>query len=245
MPYILSVEELKLDAENFAKSGDIDALSGLAGDDVYLFSGSKDTVVHTGVVMKTGEFYQAFKANVTGIFTYAAEHCQPTVNYGNDCAKLGSPYISKCAYDGAGAALSAILGRALNPKGAANLENLSKIDQTKFFPSGGAKGLNDYAYLYVPSSCKSGATCSIHIDFHGCNQEPSKLGSIWPVHGGYLEWAETNNLIVLFPQARTVLGSNPEGCFDWWGYSSKNYAFKSGPQMVTFMNMAKSLGFSH
>ena len=57
----------------------------------------------------------------------------------------------------------------------------------------------------------------------------------------YLPWAEANNLIILFPLTKTDLLKNPQGCFDWWGYSSKDYAFKSAPQMVTFANMAQSL----
>jgi hypothetical protein len=28
-----------------------------------------------------------------------------------------------------------------------------------------------------------------------------------------------------------LIPSNPEGCFDWWGYTNSNYANQQGPQM--------------
>ena len=50
---------------------------------------------------------------------------------------------------------------------------------------------------------------------------------------GYLEVAELNNLIVIFPQVRSslVLPTNPMGCWDWWGYTKKNFSTRDGPQM--------------
>jgi hypothetical protein len=54
------------------------------------------------------------------------------------------------------------------------------------------------------------------------------------------EYADTNNMIVLYPQATTMAG-NPRGCWDWWGYQSAQYALKSGPQMVAVVNMVKAL----
>ena len=36
---------------------------------------------------------------------------------------------------------------------------------------------------------------------------------------GYNEVAELNNIIVIYPQATSnFLDSNPNGCWDWWGY---------------------------
>lgn len=38
-------------------------------------------------------------------------------------------------------------------------------------------------------------------------------------NAGYNEWADANNIVVLYPQARTAnLGfANPQGCWDFWG----------------------------
>lgn len=65
---------------------------------------------------------------------------------------------------------------------------------------------------------------------------------------GLNEWAEANNIIVLYPQAvKTTL--NPQGCFDWyllvfilnnwgrWGYTGVDYATYFGAQMATVKNM--------
>ena len=38
---------------------------------------------------------------------------------------------------------------------------------------------------------------------------------------GYNEVAELNNIVILYPQAiSTVLPLNPQGCWDWWGYTA-------------------------
>ncbi len=44
---------------------------------------------------------------------------------------------------------------------------------------------------------------------------------------GYNEIADTNNIVVLYPQVEGVddeEAQNPDGCWDWWGYSSTDAA---------------------
>jgi chitodextrinase len=53
---------------------------------------------------------------------------------------------------------------------------------------------------------------------------------------GYNKWADTNNIIMLYPQA-TASGPNPNGCWDWWGYDDANYAVKAGRQMAAVKAM--------
>ena len=38
-------------------------------------------------------------------------------------------------------------------------------------------------------------------------------------------------MIILYPYAKSSLPSNPNGCWDWWGYTDKNYANQNGVQM--------------
>ena len=53
------------------------------------------------------------------------EHCLPTVNYGEVCDTLSSPYLGNCKYDGAGAALNTLYHNSkLNLK--ANAQNSSR-----------------------------------------------------------------------------------------------------------------------
>ncbi|CAF4255873.1 unnamed protein product [Rotaria socialis] len=74
-------------------------------------------------------------------------------------------------------------------------------------------------YIYFPPACTKGKKCPIHVVLHGCKQ------------AGYLEIAELNDIIVLFPQViqSTFTSQNLNGCFDWWGYGSVSYANKLGP----------------
>ena len=60
-------------------------------DAVWLFSGTKDTVVDPGVVQKLHAYYTAFGVqNLVLVDSIAAEHSMPTLNYGSACAyRLG------------------------------------------------------------------------------------------------------------------------------------------------------------
>jgi hypothetical protein len=126
-PSLIDMDALVESARVYASNGDIDELDGLRGDQVFVYSGMKDTVVHTGVVKKTEEFYKAMKTNVSAEYSISSEHCQPTTNFGNNCSVLGEPFINICAYDGAGIALSHLVGK-MNPRGVYNPANLITIE---------------------------------------------------------------------------------------------------------------------
>ncbi len=57
---------------------------------------------------------------------------------------------------------------------------------------------------------------------------------------GINEWADTNNLIVLYPQA-IATGANPNGCWDWWGYDGTDYAAQSGIQTSAIYAMVQRI----
>jgi len=58
-----------------------------------------------------------------------------------------------------------------------------------------------------------------------------------------LEVAELNSIIILFLQIVSTHSdpSNSEGCWDWWGYGSPNYANKLGIEMADVKEMIDSL----
>jgi len=58
---------------------------------------------------------------------------------------------------------------------------------------------------------------------------------------GYNRWADGNDIVVLYPQAKSEKLANPNGCWDWWGYSSAAYATKAGPQMAAVRAMLDRL----
>ncbi len=43
---------------------------------------------------------------------------------------------------------------------------------------------------------------------------------------------------MVYPQAtKDEMKQNSNGCWDWWGYDGKNYAWKAGDQLATVTNM--------
>ncbi|CAF5147856.1 unnamed protein product, partial [Rotaria sp. Silwood1] len=95
-------------------------------------------------------------------------------------------------------------------------------------------GFDQEGFIYFPSTCAQGQKCSIHVALHGCQQGKHYVDDVFATKAGYLEVAELNNLIVVFPQVAPTmfLPTNPMGCWDWWGYSSLSYATKTAPQMA-------------
>jgi len=230
------------------KKNSIDRLANLTNSKVYLFSGTSDSVVYPAVMKALNTYYQSFitSSNIKTEFNIRSEHCLPTDHYGNACTFRGAPFINNCKYDGAGDTLKWVYGD-LKPKGVAQSSNILSIDQSKYVPKGyslSSLSLGPKAFVYVPTACKGGdLKCKLHIVFHGCSQTIADIGDKYYVDGGYNEWAETNNIVVLYPQVvkSTMFPSNPNGCWDWWGYVSYDYAFKNGPQMLFVRSLAQSL----
>jgi hypothetical protein len=145
-----------------------------------------------------------------------------------------SPYIDNCNYPSWFAILQFIyqdITYADNSK--MNASNLLEFDQTEFFNGGspGQYSMDSTGYVYVPTQCREGAACRLHIAFHGCEQGRGTIGDVFAVHAGYNGVAEMNNIIVLYPQVVKTTLTNPQGCWDWWGYTGKDYIFKTGPQV--------------
>jgi hypothetical protein len=223
--------------------GDIDPLSNLANHKVFLFSGTQDATVKPVVVKKLEEMYYDLGVNdVVTQFSLVSAHTFPTTTFGNLCSLSYTPYISKCNYDGAGEALKQIYG-PLAPSTTPIKSNFVSLSQGSFTPGGrtpSALSLDTEALLYVPTGCKDKtANCKLHVAFHGCLQNRRAVGQAWIENAGYNGWAEANNILVLYPQtiASQFAPSNPNGCWDWWGYLDLNFATKKGPQIETIKNM--------
>jgi poly(3-hydroxybutyrate) depolymerase len=230
-------------AEAFAQQGAIDPLAGLAGDRIYVFSGSADPTVVPAVVDQTVAFYRAAgvaEADIAYVEDIAAGHAFVTESHGSACPITASPYINDCDYDQAGALLGHIYGE-LNPPSAAPGGRMMAFDQSAFLADPVAHGLDHTGHAYVPSSCEQGAVCRVHIAFHGCQQTDAVIGDRFRAATGYNRWADSNALIVLYPQAhRTFL--NPNACWDWWGYDDARYATRNGRQMAAVRAMLDRLG---
>jgi Esterase PHB depolymerase len=239
-------------AKGFAISRVIDSLANLKKRRIYVFSGTQDSVVLQKAVDVTVDVFRQLGVSAAHL-QYAADvpagHAIITPTYGNSCAANAAFYISHCdvggtPYDQAGAILQQIYG-ALQAKATAPDRPIVEFDQRAFAAAG--SGMAASGYLYVPQACTATAAhCKVHIALHGCEQAADKAGDRFYTHAGYNAWAESNKILVLYPQIDSAaLAANPSGCWDWWGYTGADYAFKSGAQMKAIMAMAERLARSH
>jgi hypothetical protein len=87
--------------------------------------------------------------------------------------------------------------------------------------------------MYVPAACQRGESCRLHVALHGCNMTYGSIGDAYIRTSGIDEWADTNRIIVIYPQAfPNNLEGNPYGCWDWMGFDNPDYAKKNGPHML-------------
>lgn len=219
----------------------ISSTQHIKGDKVWLLSGTKDDRVIQEVVDGLASQYTQWGAELTYISDKPFAHHFPTENIGSQCDIAESPFIGKCNYDAAGEMLKYITPN-IKDKGIAKTENLYKVNQVEF---GGehAKGLGENAYVYIPNTCKEGEECQLHVSFHGCNQFSDLVGDAYVTQTGINDWAENNHLVVLYPQtkASSIAPFNPQGCWDWWGYTDANYATQQGIQIQAVKAMIDHL----
>jgi poly(3-hydroxybutyrate) depolymerase len=231
-------------AERFAQQGLVDALTHLRRDRVYLFSGGKDYLVTRPVVNSTRTFYRHIgvaDANIRYATNPAAGHAMLTMDYGNACFATATPFINDCDYDQAGVILQHIYGQLQAPAPSSQHGEVLAFSQAEFIRIPRTHSMSETGYVYVPTACRRGDRCRVHIAFHGCQQASEAVGNRFYRHAGYNEWAGTNKIIVLYPQAIALRDRNPNGCWDWWGYDSPDYYHKKGPQMAAVMAMIKRL----
>ncbi|XP_063786695.1 poly(3-hydroxybutyrate) depolymerase-like [Pseudophryne corroboree] len=243
-PSTISVLPLKVYTETCAKTGLIDPLSNLARGRVFIFSGSADSVLLQGVAKKLQDYYTSYITSsgaVKTVYNIGAEHGMPTDSYGGPCGVLNGDYINNCNYNGAYEALNHIYGGLQKPSSTAGQTGqLILFDQSEYFKLAPTitYGMDTAGYVYVPTACKNGARCRLHIAFHGCLQGREKVGEKFARYGGYNQVADLNNFIILYPQARSIL-TNPNGCWDWWGFTGIAYATKDSFQVTGVERMMR------
>ena len=244
---LIPIDKLVAITRQWAKEGAIDNPQNLSSSRVYLFSGKLDTVVHQGVMEDLEEYYKNFIPSDSDQIHFRkdilSEHSVVTDTYGNLCPILNPPYINNCGFDSIGEMMHHIFG-TLKPR---NLDTLTgkflAFDQKKY---GEARGMADDGYIYIPPKCvakgrKVGtdAPCKLVVSLHGCLQNFDTVGLQYVTFAGYNSWADANDMVVLYPQTSALTATN--GCWDWWGYGSENYAKQSGPQMRVIKAMVDAL----
>ena len=223
---------------SWASAGSIDPVANLQSSKVYLFSGSIDSTVKPGVMDALKTYYNSFvpTANVIYKKDIAAEHAMITDDFGSACSTKASPYINDCNFDLAGAMLGHIYG-TLNPRNSGTLPegNFVEFNQSQFITN---HGMAPTGWAYIPQACTTGTQCRLHVVLHGCQQNVTLVQQKYVRNTGYNRWADTNNIVLLYPQTSTAATNS---CWDWWGYDSANYAKKSGPQMAAIKAMVDQL----
>ncbi|MEM7192136.1 MAG: PHB depolymerase family esterase [Pseudomonadota bacterium] len=226
-------------ARELAENGKIDPLVGLAKHNVYLYTGDKDSTVSRPVVASAKRFYELAGVPPGNISYVEGDggHAFITEEGGAACGLSEPPFVSDCDYGQARAILGWIYGplqpAAQEPEGAFLL-----FDQSEFTESG--EGFADEGVVYIPPSCSSAPGCRVHVALHGCKQSRARIGDAFIEDTGYAELADTNQLIVLFPQI-AASGVNPNGCWDWWGYTDLDYLGKDAPQISALWRMVERL----
>jgi len=228
----LSAEPMISFAKEAASAGTI-APSGVMRDTrVWIFHSPADAVVSPRAGEVLADFYMAFVAaeNIGVVNEVESAHGWATVDAGIACNEQGGDYINACNYDTAGESLLHLHDGLQPPADEAVYDNLIGIDLSRFFGSG--SHIADAGFAYVPAACRpAAADCRLHVVFHGCVQGAEFLEDRFVRQSGFNEWAETNRIVVVYPQLESSL-FNPKGCWDWWGYTDDDYDLRSGKQVV-------------
>lgn len=261
-------EKLAEVARESAAAGLIDDPKHLSKNRIYIFTGSEDKVVYSDVVNTTREFYRHLGVpakNIRYVDDVPAGHSIITDNPEDTALPLNQPpYINNGGFMQSRDILDHIYGPLEAPSQQLS-GSIVRFDQTEFFDGQERASMSDFAYAYVPKAVAEGAPCRVHIAMHGCKQgynyinyvngrpdsrNSAPYGNRYFTTTGYNQIADSNNLIILYPQAQGVDNGdvqNPDGCWDWWGYTGEDpenpdYYSKNAIQIQAIYRMLERLG---
>jgi poly(3-hydroxybutyrate) depolymerase len=235
-----TAESLMPSLKEAASRGDIAPLENLQDDKVWILHGTQDSRVSRKVTEVQQALYENLSVKVDTQYELAVGHGFPTVDSGVACGASESPHINQCNFDGAGEIFKVLYGE-INSKTQVTGE-LVAFDQGQSLDEGRSNTLADTGYLYVPTACRNGEVCRIHIAFHGCSQNVDSVERSFVENAGYNAWAESNRVVVIYPQTKSsYMPLNPKACWDWWGYTGADYQSRNGAQLKQIYNMVTGL----
>jgi hypothetical protein len=218
-------------ARERAADGEIDSINDVVTDHVYLFSGTNDHTVNPAIVASAAEFYRRLgvsDANIRFVSDLPAGHAFVTETEGATCSTTAEPFIVNCDYDQVKALLTHLFGKIEAP--APNVSGkYVEFDQRTYGGDRSTSGMADTGVVYIPDQCLGGG-CRVHVAYHGCAQNRETVGDAFVHQTGFARWADTNKLVVLFPQT-VATATNPQGCWDWWGYTGRDFLTREAPQI--------------
>ena len=236
-------------ASDFARDQLIDDIANLPRQRIYLYSGTRDQTVTRPVVEQVAKFYQLAgtpAAQIRFADTVPSGHAILTDSLQDTaCDRTQTPFINNCGFVQAREILQHLYPD-LQPPSTALKGKLIAFNQRSFIKSS-YSSMGNTGYAYIPAACNS-ESCRVHVVFHGCLQTTQAIGDKFYTSTGYNPVADTNKIIVLYPQVEPspIYPYNPKGCWDFWGYTSINpldpeFYRKSGTQMEAVKNMLDRL----
>jgi len=241
-------------AELSASSGLIDPLANMLNSPVWMFHGKADQTVRESVADAAAAWYRHFGADVLYNNATGANHAWVSPLGANPCSISASPYTSQCGeMDPPMEMLAHILRRPISAANNGTLQGLLSFSQDAYSTArwglvAQLLSMDTTGYVYVPAACSNGSlVCDVIVVLHGCLQGAALVGQDLINEAHMNQYADTNGLIVLYPQAIPLtLGAvyNPKGCWDWWGYLAADglFAVKGSYQMEVIMAMIEALG---
>ncbi|MCO5141554.1 MAG: prolyl oligopeptidase family serine peptidase [Oligoflexia bacterium] len=241
-PEKINTHELLTKLRDYEKTDLIAPTQNLRNDKILLLHGEADTVVKSSAVEKTKELYQALvdEAQITTSIVPNMGHGFPTKQYGNKCNKSASPWINQCGFSAAEKILTYFYGSLPEELEKPSSKNLKIYNFTPIIKD---SGIAPYFYLYLPKKCAN-TTCALHIAFHGCQMSPEFIGTKFVKNAGYNAIAESLGVVILYPQILKT-SKNPNGCWDWLGYTDENFATNRGKQIQVIQALLNELGLKN
>ncbi|BDB26914.1 depolymerase [Cupriavidus sp. P-10] len=220
--------------------GKIAPLANLRSSRVWVFHGRADTISSRSAAEALVSFYDECGNRSALEYVYDLEvgHAMPVA-----CEEELPPYFSNCGFDAAGSLLAHLYGPLRNRASSAPGE-LRAFSQLEFNDASRCYGLAERGLVYLPIAALAGRKCGLHVALHGCQQTLDDIGDGFARMAGYNEWAEANDLIVLYPQVSrsySMSAFNPLGAWDWWGYSDPDFHLRAGGQMQSIASMVQTL----
>ena len=227
-----------------ARSGLIDPTANLKRARVWLFTGKRDQTVDATVVQALGALLRE-AMSPAGAIAYVndvdAGHAMVTSDYGREAARHRRAFHQRLPLRRRGQAAGTHL-RAVAAGGGAETGPGTRVRPKPSFTCAApyTASLADTGYAYVPPRACKTARCRVHVAFHGCKQSAEAVGDKFVRHAGYNRWADSNAIIVLYPQTitcygfgagRSTLRVQPEWLLEpAWGYTGAEYHTHNGAQ---------------
>jgi hypothetical protein len=234
------------DIKRYFDDGLIENPKNLRNTKLYVFTGLSNNFFTPEMSLNILKIYEPLIRNPLNIQTRVmdAELLLPSDSYGKGCTERETEngfLIGNCGLSGAWESLRFLLGPSIRKPGKVKLGPLQTFSQREFFVQE-EHHMDDEGFVYVPQACRSTGkgrprpACHLHFYFHGCQSSRGFVGAGHVLNSGFLEVAEANNIVVVFPQ--NMNGTrNIYGCWDTFGLTGKDYATRKGPQVQVVRNM--------